>query len=204
MFTGIVQGLGRVVSIEKTRGISRIKIALPVDRSKLLEVGQSIAINGVCLTVVRFCDRGHVCFDAIDETLRLTNLDSLGIGDQVNVERAARFGDEIGGHVLSGHIHGLALVTDLVERDDNLAMYWKLPAALQKYVLPKGYVALNGCSLTVGERFDALTYSVYLIPETRRVTNFGSISKGDALNLEIDSQTQAIVDTVERVLEQRI
>ncbi len=203
MFTGIVQGLGNILTIKEQGGISRIQVELPEAYRQRLEVGQSIAINGVCLTVVQHTKQGRVYFDAIDETLRLTNLSSLKVGDQVNVERAARFGDEIGGHLLSGHIHGLATVIDLVDDNDNLAIHWKPPLALRKYVLPKGYVALNGCSLTVGERFDEFIFSVYLIPETRRVTTFGSILQGDVLNLEVDMQTQAIVDSVERALEQR-
>ena len=203
MFTGIVQGLGEVTHIQDHGEICRLQVRLPMGRDQGLETGASVAINGVCLTVVGWDQRG-VEFDVIDETLRLTNLGDLKVGHVVNVERAARFGDEIGGHVLSGHIHGRAQVTELVETDANLAVWWAIPEALKKYVLPKGYVSLNGCSLTVGDTERDGQLSIHLIPETRELTTFGRIMVGDSLNLEIDSQTQAIVDTVERVLEQRL
>ena len=203
MFTGIVQGLGEVTQIQDHGGIRRLQVRLPTGRDQGLETGASVAINGVCLTVVGW-DQHGVDFDVIDETLRLTNLGDLKVGHVVNVERAARFGDEIGGHVLSGHIHGRAQVTEVVETDANLAVWWAIPEALKKYVLPKGYVSLNGCSLTVGDTERDGQLSIHLIPETRELTTFGQVTVGDSLNLEIDAQTQAIVDTVERVLEQRL
>ena len=203
MFTGIVQGLGEVTQIQDQGGIRRLQVRLPTGCNQGLETGASVAINGVCLTVVGW-DQHGVEFDVIDETLRLTNLGDLKVGHVVNVERAARFGDEIGGHVLSGHIHGRAQVTEVVETDANLAVWWAVPDALKKYVLPKGYVSLNGCSLTVGDTERDGQLSIHLIPETRELTTFGRVTVGDSLNLEIDSQTQAIVDTVERVLEQRL
>ena len=203
MFTGIVQGLGEVTQIQDHAGIRRLHVRLPTGRDQGLETGASVAINGVCLTVVGW-DQHGVEFDVIDETLRLTNLGDLKVGHVVNVERAARFGDEIGGHVLSGHIHGQAQVTEVVKTDANLAVWWAVPDALKKYVLPKGYVSLNGCSLTVGDTERDGQLSIHLIPETRELTTFGRVTVGDSLNLEIDSQTQAIVDTVERVLEQRL
>ena len=203
MFAGIVQGLGEVTQIQDHAGIRRLQVRLPTGRDQGLETGASVAINGVCLTVVGW-DQHGVEFDVIDETLRLTNLGDLKVGHVVNVERAARFGDEIGGHVLSGHIHGRAQVTEVVETDANLAVWWAVPDALKKYVLPKGYVSLNGCSLTVGDTERDGQLSIHLIPETREITTFGRVTVGDSLNLEIDSQTQAIVDTVERLLEQRL
>ena len=203
MFTGIVQGLGEVTHIEDRDGIRHLKVRLPSGRDQGLETGASVAINGVCLTVVGWNQQG-VQFDVIDETLRLTNLGALDIGYLVNVERAARFGDEIGGHVLSGHIHGQAEVIEVAETEGNRAVWWHVPEGLRKYVLPKGYVSLNGCSLTVGATERDGHLSIHLIPETRELTTFGRVAVGDVLNLEIDSQTQAIVDTVERVLDQRL
>ena len=203
MFTGIVHGLGEVTLIQDHGGIRRLQVRLPTGCDRGLESGASVAINGVCLTVVGWDQRG-VEFDVIDETLRLTNLGDLKVGYVVNVERAARFGDEIGGHMLSGHIHGRAQVIEVVQNDANLAVWWVVPEALKKYVLPKGYVSLNGCSLTVGDTERDGQLSIHLIPETRELTTFGRVMAGDSLNLEIDSQTQAIVDTVERVLEQRL
>jgi riboflavin synthase, alpha subunit len=199
MFTGIVQGLGEVVAIASQGGISRLTIRMPGDELSGLTTGASIAINGTCLTVVTW-NTMDVSFDVIDETLKLTNLGALQAGDLVNVERAARFGDEIGGHLLSGHIHGRALVERIESEGDNLAVWWSVKESLHKYILPKGYVALNGCSLTVGETQVDGCLSVHLIPETRRITTFGAVRVGDRLNVEIDTQTQAIVDTVERVM----
>ena len=203
MFTGIVQGLGEVTYIEDHGGIRRLQVRLSSGHDQGLETGASVAINGVCLTVVGW-NQQDVQFDVIYETLRLTNLGALEIGNFVNVERAACFGDEIGGHVLSGHIHGQATVTEVLETDANLAVWWHVPEGLRKYVWPKGYVSLNGCSLTVGDTESDGQFSIHLIPETRELTTFGRVAVGDSLNLEIDSQTQAIVDTVERVLDQRL
>ncbi len=203
MFTGIVQGVGVVTGVADRQGIRRFQIQMPKDCDKGLATGASIAINGLCLTVVGWNDQG-VQFDVIDESLRLSNLSDLREGSFVNIERAARFGDEIGGHVLSGHIHGLGTVIDVVKAEANIAVWVSVPDALSKYVLPKGYVSLNGCSLTVGELVKDGQFSIHLIPETRSVTIFGQVCVGDQLNLEIDSQTQAIVDTVERVLDQRL
>lgn len=199
MFTGIVQGLGKVVAATPVQGRMRLQVVLPEGRTQGLETGASVAINGVCLTVVEHADQ-WAAFDVIDETLRLTNLGALSLGDSVNVERAARFGDEIGGHLLSGHIHGVAELVEIVANQGNLTLWWEVPESLVKYVMPKGYVALNGCSLTVGDTPSGRRFSVHLIPETLRITTFGRAAVGDRLNLEIDSQTQAVVDTVERVL----
>ena len=203
MFTGIVQGVGVVTQVADRKGIRRLQIRMPEGNDQELATGASIAINGLCLTVVGWDDQG-IQFDVIDESLRLSNLSSLRVGSLVNVERAARFGDEIGGHVLSGHIHGLAKVINVVQAEENLAFWVSIPAALSKYVLPKGYVSLNGCSLTVGELVKDGQFSIHLIPETRAQTTFEQVTSGDQLNLEIDSQTQAIVDTVERVLDKRL
>ena len=202
MFTGIVQGLGEVVAVASAGGITRLTIRMPGDELVALATGASIAINGTCLTVVAWQDM-DVSFDVIDETLKLTNLGALQVGDRVNIERAARFGDEIGGHLLSGHIHGQALVERVESDGDNVAVWWSVSQSLHKYILPKGYVALNGCSLTVGEAQVEGLLSVHLIPETRRITTFEAVRVGDQLNVEIDTQTQAIVDTVERVMADR-
>ena len=203
MFTGIVQGLGTLVARQDSGGVRQLRIGLPEGRGAGLVVGASVAINGVCLTVVKH-DGDEACFDVIDETLRLTNLGALDVGATVKIERAARFGDEIGGHVLSGHIMGLASVIAVEARDANLEVVFETPAALHKYLLPKGYAAFNGVSLTLGETIQNGRCSVHLIPETRRLTTFGSARVGDQLNLEVDAQTQAIVDTVERVLAERL
>ena len=142
-------------------------------------------------------------FDLMGETLRLTNLGALHVGDRVNIERAARFGDEIGGHPMSGHIIGTAEVTRVIETENNRQLWFCLPDGLSKYVFTKGYIGIDGISLTVGEVAEE-EFSVNLIPETLARTQIGSRRPGDRVNIEIDPQTQVIVDTVERVLAERV
>ena len=199
MFTGIVQGRGEVVTLS---GDELVRLVVRVPSVEGLTRGASIAINGVCLTAVEWQDH-DVSFDVIGETLRVTNLGALKPGDAVNVERAARYGDEIGGHLLSGHVHAMARVVRLEEQGENLAVTLQVDPELGRYLMPKGYVALDGCSLTLGPQIDNGQFQVFLIPETREVTVIESRAIGDTINLEIDTQTQAIVDTVERVLASR-
>ncbi|GGO81033.1 riboflavin synthase subunit alpha [Marinobacterium nitratireducens] len=201
MFTGIVQGKARVLDLERHPQFMRLTVELPPARAERLEQGASIALNGTCLTVTGFTGN-RVSFDLIVETLRVTNLGDLKVGDEVNFERAARFGDEIGGHSLSGHVHATVEILDIERSEHNCVVWFALPDEQGKYILPKGFVALNGCSLTIGEvRQDR--FNVYLIPETLAVTGFGTAAVGERINLEVDSQTQATVDTVERLLQQR-
>ncbi len=202
MFTGIVQGTAKVVSIEKKTGLQTHTIVLPAAFSSQVEIGSSIAHNGCCLTVTHV-NGDNVTFDLMQETLRLTNLGDLTEGDFINFERAAMFGDEIGGHVMSGHIIDTVEVTDIITSENNKTLWFKVSDQLMKYILPKGFVGLNGCSLTIGDVTDN-TFSVHLIPETLERTTFGHSVVGDRVNLEIDANTQAVVDTVERVMKQRI
>ncbi len=201
MFTGIVQGKARVLDLERHPQFMRLTVELPPARAERLEQGASIALNGTCLTVTGFTGN-RVSFDLIIETLRVTNLGDLKVGDEVNFERAARFGDEIGGHSLSGHVHATVDILEIDRSEHNCVIWFALPGDQGKYILPKGFVALNGCSLTIGEVRDD-RFNVYLIPETLAVTGFGTAVVGERINLEVDSQTQATVDTVERMLQQR-
>lgn len=200
MFTGIVQGKATITSIEKHDQFMRLQLELPQARADNLQLGASIAVNGTCLTVTAF-EGNLVSFDLIMETLRVTNLGTLSVGDQVNFERAARFGDEIGGHLLSGHVHDQATICQIEKPENNCILWFEASEEWMKYILPKGFVALNGCSLTIGEVEDN-RFNVYLIPETLGLTVFGRAAIGNKVNLEIDSQTQAVVDTVERYMRQ--
>ncbi|MBP6563640.1 MAG: riboflavin synthase subunit alpha [Neisseriaceae bacterium] len=202
MFTGIVQGLGQIQSIIKKDQFQTHVVRLPRALLGQLALGASVAHNGCCLTVTEIND-DLVSFDLIDETLRLTNLGELGVGDWVNLERAAKFGDEIGGHSMSGHIFGQAIISRIEETATNRTVYFKLPEAMKKYLLTKGYVGIDGISLTLGEVSDH-EFCVHLIPETIARTNMQYRQVGDGVNIEVDPQTQAIVDTVERVLAQRM
>jgi riboflavin synthase len=199
MFTGIVQGLARVADVSREPGLSRVRIELPAGRAAGIQIGASVAINGTCLTVTEI-DGDTLAFDIMSETLRATNLGDLEAGRAVNYERSARVGDEIGGHNVSGHVHTKARVAAVEETPNNRRVVFELPdEAWMRYILPKGFVAVDGCSLTVGE-VEGRTFSVYLIPETLRVTVFGTKGVGDSVNIEVEAQTQAIVDTVERVV----
>ena len=165
--------------------------------------GASIALNGTCLTVTKFdTQTSNASFDVILETLNKTNLGELKVGDSLNFERAARYGDEIGGHIMSGHVFGAIELIDVLKTPSNVTLVFKLPRKAKAYVLAKGFVGLNGCSLTVGEVNDD-RFNVHLIPETLDVTTFGMLSNGAKVNLELDASTQAIVETVQRVLENR-
>ena len=191
--------MGRVVSIEQPAADFRTHtVELPEDMAGGLQTGASVAHNGCCLTVTE-TDGRTARFDLMAETLDKTNLGRLKEGDAVNLERAARFGDEIGGHLMSGHITATTEILRIERTEHNTTMHFALPAALKPYILPKGFVGLDGCSLTIGSVGED-SFCVHLIPETLRRTLFGTRQAGDTVNLEIDPQTQAVVDTVGRIL----
>ena len=202
MFTGIVQGIAPIHSvIEKTNFKTHV-IKMPQELLADLEIGASVAHNGVCLTVTKI-DKDLVSFDLMTETLRVTNLCSLREGDYVNIERAMRMGTEIGGHILSGHIYCTAKVAQIIPSENNLQIRFELPQTdVMKYILHKGFIAVDGISLTVGE-VKGRQFSVNLIPETLQRTLIGQRRVGDLVNIEIDPQTQAVVDAVERYLTAR-
>lgn len=203
MFTGIVQGTGSILAVHPDGRRRRLVVRLPERSQYPIEQGASVALDGVCLTFVEGSPDA-ACFDVIDETLRLTTLGGLEPGQVVNVERAARVGDEIGGHQMSGHIIGGATLLKRAETETSLSLTLQLDRELQPYVLPKGYVGVAGCSLTVGSTVsDTGVFEIHLIPETLAVTTLGSRVPGDRLNIEVDAMTQAVVDTVERVLARR-
>lgn len=204
MFTGIVKGSCEVVEVVDRPGLRTLTLALPTSLRQGLESGASVAIAGVCLTTTAIRDDG-VSFDAIRETSDRTTLGRLRRGDRVNVERSARAGDEIGGHEVSGHVDGTAEIATVDRPPGNHVVTFRAPRELLRYVFPKGFVALDGCSLTVVDvDRDAGTFSVHLIPETLRVTTFGDKREGDRVNLEIERRTQVIVDTVREIARELI
>ncbi|MDT8878370.1 riboflavin synthase subunit alpha [Halomonas saccharevitans] len=207
MFTGIVQGTAEVVAIQEAEAFRTHVLALPAPLNEGLALGASVAHNGVCLTVTAI-DGERVSFDLMRETLRVTNLGALKEGGRVNIERAARFGDEIGGHAMSGHIMGMAELVELDEAPNNRRLWFEVPAALGRFLFDKGYIGVDGISLTIGATRRASAehgprFCVDLIPETLARTILVDRAPGDLVNIEIDPQTQAIVETVERVLESR-
>jgi riboflavin synthase len=200
VFTGIVQGVCPVVSCEIHAGIARVAVDLD-DLARGLELGASIALNGACVTATEI-DGSLVGFDLIKETIELSNLGGLVAGTTVNVERSFRFGDEVGGHILSGHVAGVAVVTHIKSDDGHRLVTMAVPREWMAYLMLKGFVALDGASLTIAEvDRSAGTIAVSLIPETLARTTFSRVEVGDRINLEVDSQTQAIVDTVRAVLQ---
>jgi riboflavin synthase len=201
MFTGIIQGTAKVIKIEKREAFQQHTIEMPERLLKGLELGASVAHNGCCLTTTKI-DGSFVSFDLMQETLRITNLGLLEVDDSINVERAACFGDEIGGHAMSGHIICTAEVTEIIASGDNCQIWFELPTQHQKYLFNKGYIGIDGISLTIGE-VDNNQFCVNLIPETLNRTNIGNRQLGDSINIEIDPQTQAIVETVERLLQNK-
>ncbi|HHE6468131.1 TPA: riboflavin synthase subunit alpha [Providencia rettgeri] len=202
MFTGIVQATAPIIEITERANFRTHVMKFTPELLKGLETGASVAHNGCCLTVTKI-DGERVSFDLIKETLRLTNLGELQEGDVVNIERAAKYGDEIGGHVVSGHIMTTAEISKIFTSEDNHQIWLSIhDKALMKYILHKGFVAIDGISLTVGDVINN-RFCVHLIPETLERTTLGKKRLGDKINIEIDPQTQAIVDTVERVLNQK-
>ncbi|BDY04978.1 riboflavin synthase subunit alpha [Ferrimonas sp. YFM] len=201
MFTGIVQTTAKVASINERDKLRTFEVAIPPQYRENLQIGASVAHNGVCLTVTELTD-DRVFFDVMEETLKVTNLGDLQAGDRVNLERSLVFGKEVGGHVVSGHVHTQAEIAKIERTETNCVMSLTVDPRWMKYILHKGFVAIDGCSLTVGAtREDG--FDIHLIPETLSITTLGERKAGDRLNIEIDSQTQAIVDTVERVLAQK-
>ena len=199
MFTGIVQGVGEVITKTSHNTVTSMTIKLP--NVKSLAIGASVSINGVCLTVVSL-DSNIVQFDIIDETLKRTNLGDISVGDYVNIERSLKFGDEVGGHVLSGHIFDTGIINSKAKKGDQMSLSILAPPSIQKYLIEKGYIAIDGISLTVGEIKDGC-FDLHIIPETMRLTILDSKQVGDIVNIEIDSNTQLIVETIERLLEER-
>jgi riboflavin synthase len=200
LFTGIVQGKATVKAVERRQDSCSFDLTFPTGATESIKIGASVAINGTCLTVVKH-DKDTLTFDVIGETLKRTNLGSLEQGSAVNYERSARMGDEIGGHAVSGHVQTTASIRSITsggEENTRLELDLEDPLWL-KYILPKGFVAVDGCSLTVGEVTET-GFGIYLIPETLRVTVLGDKEVGDTVNIEVEAQTQAIVDTVERVV----
>lgn len=199
MFTGIVQGRCEVVAARREGALTTLAIDLG-QLAEHLEPGASVALNGVCATATHVCDT-VATFDLVEETIALTNLGELSAGDQLNVERSFKVGDEIGGHVLSGHVGCTARVTCIETAEGLASMSVSVPGPWLKYLMQKGFIALDGASLTIAELDrESGRATVKLIPETLVRAGFEHRAVGDRLNLEADFRTQAIVDTVREML----
>lgn len=199
MFTGIIQYLLPILHVQYQTNFCQFSLKLPPNLSPNLTPGASLAIDGVCLTITKI--QNHTAhFDVMAETLQRTTLKYLYPNRKVNVERAAKLGEEIGGHLLSGHVSDTAQITHIHTPPNNHILTFSVQPKWTKYIFAKGYIALDGVSLTVLNNPQNNQFQVSFIPETLNKTTFGQKKIGDLVNLEIDPQTQAIVDTVERIL----
>jgi riboflavin synthase len=192
MFTGIVSDLGEIIEVrEKGEDLRHLTIACGYDPDGI-DIGASIACSGICLTVVargRTGNRASFAVDAAAETLRMTTAAHWRHGARLNLERSLRLGDELGGHMVSGHVDGIA---ELIARDDSIdsaELTLRVPAELARFIAPKGSVALDGVSLTVN-KVDGDTFSVLIIPHTLKVTTLGAVQPGARLNLEVDQMAR--------------
>lgn len=193
MFTGIVTDIGEILQIEQ-RGDLRARIATSYDVEGI-DIGASIACDGVCLTVIALGQDPRNWFDVeiSGETVSRTNIGQNGwnVGKRVNLERALRIGDELGGHIVSGHVDGVAEILELREEGDSTRLTFRAPRDLAKFIAPKGSVALNGTSLTVNE-VQGVDFGVNIIPHTQTVTTWGAVRVGDVVNLEIDTMARYV------------
>lgn len=193
MFTGIVTDVGEVLALEK-RGDLRARIGTDYDVDSI-DIGASIACDGVCLTVVALGSTPRNWFDVeiSAETMSLTSIGRNGwtVGKPVNLERALKVGDELGGHIVSGHVDGLAELIEMHDEGDSTRMTFRAPSHLAKFIAPKGSIALNGTSLTVNE-VAGDTFGVNVIPHTKEVTTWGRSKVGDPVNLEVDTMARYV------------
>ena len=198
MFSGIVSHKSKVLKVESFSDFVRIHVSTPKNFNKGLKKGASVSVNGVCLTSK---DNGskNLRFDVIEETLLKTNLKHILKGDIVNLERSIKASSEIGGHLMSGHIHFTGEVKKIFEKENTKDMKISISKEYSDYILEKGYIGINGCSLTIGKIFKN-QFNIHLIPETLKVTNLEKLEEKDLVNIEIDQSTIAIVDTVKKTL----
>tara|TARA_R110002124_G_scaffold138138_1_gene301454 strand:- start:1897 stop:2529 length:633 start_codon:yes stop_codon:yes gene_type:complete len=198
MYMGLVQGVARITTAEKLPGRIAFTLDFPESLTEGLILGASVSVEGVCLSVTRI-DGAKIGFDATKGTLDNTNLGGFR-HDRVNIERSAKLGDEIGGHIVAGHISGTAEVVALeIDQEDHMWMKLQLPEPWSRYVFNRGFLAINGCSLTVAAIDDGVI-TINLIPETLRQTTFGLYHVGDHVNFEVDQQSLAMVETIERTV----
>lgn len=203
MYTGIIQALCPVVELVDEPGLKSFAVEFPQHLLNGLQLGASVSLDGVCFTVTKI-DGARASFDAMQETLQKSTIGQLASGDFVNVERSAKMGDEIGGHPMSGHVSTMAEIMAVDESENNKSMTFRVDPTWMRFIFSKGFIGLDGASLTVVDAdAKAGTFKIHFIPETLQLTRFGTKHVGDFVNVEIDPQTQVIVETVERVLSEK-
>ena len=184
MFTGIIRAKGSIGAIEKRGGDVRLRVTTPDLPWSDYEIGDSIAVNGVCLTAVRLLDNGFDT-DVSVETLDVTTLKQLAVGDAVNLEPALRVGDALGGHLVSGHVDGIGRMTARADDARSIRMTFEVPGELSRYIAKKGSICVDGVSLTINE-VSGNTFGLNIIPHTAEVTTMGAYEAGTAVNIEVD------------------
>ena len=200
MYSGIARGLFEVIALTRKPGLIGYTVNLSTELSRNLNTGDSVSVDGVCQTLVKLSGT-HASFQAIQETLDKTTLNELKLGSFVSIERSIRWGDEVGGHEVSGHVSGMGVIQQKIIESDNVTLIIQCDPSWMKYILPKGFIAVDGSSLTVGEtKPEQGLFYLHLIPETLRLTNFSNKQAQDKVNIEFDHKTKTIVDTVERIL----
>lgn len=205
MFTGIVQGTASVIDIVDRGDIRSFTLDFPRGFCEELAVGSSVSVDGVCLTVTEIENDTRARFDVIYQSLRVTTLGLYSEHGRVNVERAAKDGAEIGGHAMSGHIDFRAEIDSVTTSQANKVLRIRIPDEFRRYVFAKGYIGINGCSLTVSDVDRGEGWiEMWLIPETRRVTVLDAKQPGDHVNVELERNTQVVVDTVHEAVEQSL
>ena len=197
MFTGIVQGTRKVSLVSDIEGGRKIRIKLD-NLSKNLELGASVSVNGVCLTAIKI-SQDWVEFDIIKESLQISNLSGLKSGDSVNIERACSFGDEVGGHHVSGHVDCMGIIKKIINTPNNCDFVISCDKKWLTYIIPKGWITVDGISLTVVD-YEENWFSVSLIPETLKKTILGLKKESQKVNLEFDNTVKVIVHSIERMI----
>lgn len=201
MFSGIVQTVGKIESIKDKNHIKTIRIETHGDYLEDIAIGQSVSVDGVCLSLVKK-NKEYCEFEAVEETINRTTLGSYKQGTKVNLEKSLKFGDTVGGHFVSGHIHtkGRIVEVELIGESKNILV--EIEEKWIKYLTEKGYISVNGASITIG-KVSKNTFYVHLIPETLKTTNLDELIYDNYVNLEFDQTTIAIVDTTERLINQK-
>lgn len=206
MFTGIITHISTIVSIRDLDGLRTITLHFEDPHFAAgLTMGASVAVDGVCLTVSKIDDEQNISFDIMLKSLQTTTLAEMKKGSHVNVERSAKEGDEVGGHILSGHVDCRGKIIEIQKPPNNWMLRFQVEPQWMRYIFRKGFLAINGASLTVSD-IDTATnsFDVWLIPETLRQTTFSEKKIGDFVNLEIERSTQIVVDAVRTAVEEQV
>ncbi|AFA41265.1 riboflavin synthase, alpha subunit [Wigglesworthia glossinidia endosymbiont of Glossina morsitans morsitans (Yale colony)] len=202
MFTGIIQGIGTVTFLKKSNNLFTYSVLFPKNLLSNLSIGDSISNNGCCLTITKI-ENEHITFDLIQETIKITNFSNIKVGDRINLEKSTTLCQPIGGHVMSGHVTCCGKISKVnVDSNSKTICVEVLNKKLMKYFFYKGYIGIEGISLTISKMFNNGFY-VHLIPETISKTTLNTKIVGDLLNIEIDLNIQAIVDTTEKIISKK-